>query len=480
LLDRNQAVQIKYRGEGLSELSTADTIADAQDEYTQPEHAIEDPPASFRGTLKYLGPSVIISATIVGSGEIILTASLGAAVGYTMLWWVLFSCWSKSILQAELARYIVLSGDTYLRAINRMPGKIRGPRKSFAWPVALGLIGFATGLTGLGGLIGGAGQAVVLFFPDVNPIPVVAVLAVLAAILLGSGSYRRLENVMLLFVMTFTVLTLTGAALMQGTEYAMQPADLAAGFRFEFSTTFAVLALAAYGYTGVNSGEISAYSYWCIEKGYPGRIGRFDDTPAWHARAQGWLKVLRADVWITLALLTCATIPFYFLGAGVLHALGERPEGNDTLLVLSHMFTETLGAWSLILFAVGAFSILYSSSLAAVAAGARYIPDYLIELGFMDRERLDLRRGIIRWYCILVPFIGLGFYAGFQRPVLMVTIAASYAAMMLPIQSGITMYLQAKRLPDSVRPGRSATALLRLTFVIQVILALAVVYFTIL
>ncbi|MDA1077262.1 MAG: Nramp family divalent metal transporter [Proteobacteria bacterium] len=456
-----------------------DSIADARDSYTQPENAHEEPPDNWRSTIKYLGPSVIISATIVGSGEIILTASLGAAVGFSMLWWVLFSCWSKSILQAELARYIVLSGDTYLRAINRIPGKIRGPRNDFSWPIGLGLLGFVTGLTGLGGLIGGSGQAVVIFFPELDPIPVVAGLAVLAAALLSSGSYRRLEQVMLMFVLTFTVLTVTGALLMQGTEYAMKPQDIIEGFKFEFSTTVAVLALAAYGYTGVNSGEISAYSYWCIEKGYPGRIGAFDDSPAWHRRAHGWLKVLRTDVWITLGLLTCATIPFYFLGAGVLHRLGVRPQGNDTLVALSQMFTETLGPWSLWLFAVGAFSILYSSSLAAIAAGARYIPDYLIELGFMSRDRLDLRHGIIRWYCLVVPFIGFGLYAGFQNPVLMVTIAASYAAIMLPIQSGITLYLQAKRLPESVRPKKPALYLLRCTFVVQLVLAFAVVYFTV-
>ena len=126
-------------------MDQSDSIAHAGDSYTQPKDALENPPKGWIETLKYLGPSVIISATIVGSGEIILTASLGAAIGYGMLWWVLFSCWSKSVLQAELARYIVLSGDTYLRAINRIPGKIPGPRNKFSWPVGLGLIGFFTG-----------------------------------------------------------------------------------------------------------------------------------------------------------------------------------------------------------------------------------------------------------------------------------------------------------------------------------------------
>ena len=190
--------------------------------------------------------------------------------------------------------------------------------------------------------------------------------------------------------------------------------------------------------------------------------------------------MLRTDIWITLLLLTCATIPFYFLGAGVLHAMGLRPAGSEAISALSYMFTETLGEWSLWLFAVGAFSILYSSSLASVAGGARFVPDYLIELGYLARDRLDVRQRIIQTYCLVVPFVGLGLYAGFQRPVLMVTIAASYAAIMLPVQCGITIYLQGKRLPAEVQPRWLAKWLLRITFAMQLVLALAVIYFTVL
>ena len=39
-------------------------------------------PANWRDRIKYLGPSLIISGSIVGSGEIILTSSLGAAAGF--------------------------------------------------------------------------------------------------------------------------------------------------------------------------------------------------------------------------------------------------------------------------------------------------------------------------------------------------------------------------------------------------------------
>ena len=103
-----------------------------------------------------------------------------------------------------------------------------------------------------------------------------------------------------------------------------------------------------------------------------------------------------------------------------------------------------------------------------------------MELGFIKREQVNIRYAIIRWYGLLVPFIGLLLYAGFQRPVLMVTIAGSFAAIMLPVQCGMTLYLQHKRLPQQVRPGKLAAGLLRVTFLFQLSMAIAVVYFVVL
>ena len=114
---------------------------------------IQPPPANWRARVKYLGPSLIISGSIVGSGEIILTSSLGAAAGFILLWWVLMSCWIKSLVQAELARYTIVSGDTYLRALNRLPGKLWGPRGPVGWPIWLGLIAFVPGVMGVSGIL---------------------------------------------------------------------------------------------------------------------------------------------------------------------------------------------------------------------------------------------------------------------------------------------------------------------------------------
>lgn len=440
---------------------------------------IRPPPAGWRERLRYLGPSVIISGSIVGSGEIILTSSLGAAAGFVLLWWVLFSCWIKSLIQAELSRYIVVSGDTYLRALNRIPGKLWGPRGKVSWTIWLGLLAFIPGVLGISGILGGAGQALTLLVPGLDSRLSTAIVGVLCTVILGSGGYRILEKVMLFLVMSFTAITLICAIAMQFTEYGVTPGDIAGGLMFEFPIEFLVLALAVYGYTGVNSGETSAYTYWCIEKGYPAYIGDQGDAN-WLTRARGWIGVLHMDVWLTLIILTFATLPFFILGAGVLHELGERPDGLETISVLSNMFTETLGDWALWLFGTGAFFILFSTTLAAIGGGGRFVPDYLIELGFFDRSDLDLRLKLIRIYVIVVPLLGIASYYFVQNPVVLVSIGAITGALFLPLQSGMTLYLQHTGLPRQIRPPLPVTIAIGVIFAIQLVLAAMVIRFVIL
>ena len=429
----------------------------SDDPYTIRPNATLAAPTSLGGRLRNLGPGIVVSGSIVGSGEILLTAGLGAAVGFVLLWWVLFSCWVKSLIQAELARYIVTSGDTYLRALNRLPGKLRFFNKErVAWPVWLGLVGFIPATLMAGGIIGGAGQALGLLLeplvPALNETAAALLATAMVMLILGTGAYVRLERAMVALVIAFTCATVISALLMQTTEWRATGADIASGLAFDFPLEHAVLALAMYGATGVASGEISAYTYWCVEKGYPSFIGRGDE-PGWLERAKGWMRVVQTDVWVTLIILTCATLSFYFLGAGVLHRIGERPAGAQTIAVLSRMYTETLGPWSFWLFTFGAFCILFSTSLSGIGAGSRGFPDLLVTLGFIPRRNLTLRRKWIAGYVVLMPLASCGLYLGFPHPVALVTFGATYGAFMLPLQSFLTFYLQRRHMDPRIRPG---------------------------
>ena len=459
----------------------------SDDPYTIQPGRTREPPTTLFGRLKSLGPGIVVSGSIVGSGEILLTAGLGAAAGFTLLWWVLFSCWIKSLIQAEIARYVVTSGDTYLRALNRMPGRIGlparrdgEPREPISWPIWLGLVGFFPGLLTAGGIIGGAGQALNLIL---EPLGVslggglATVLAgILVMLLLWTGRYSRIERILVVMVMSFSFATIVCALLMQSTEFRATVDDIVLGLQFDFPVEYIVLAIGMYGATGVASGEISAYTYWCVEKGYPSYVGGDPSDPGWVRRAKGWIRVVQMDVWVTLVLLTFATLAFYFLGAGVLNRLGLQPEGGETISVLANMYTSTLGPWSYWLFIFAAFFILFSTVLSGLGAGSRSFPDLLVTLGFIPRSNLALRRKWITGYIIAMPMISAAIYFAYQAPIPLVIFGATFGAFMLPVQAFVTLYMQRTRMDPRVRPKIWVAWCIGATFAVMSVLCAWYIY----
>ncbi len=82
------------------------------DNYIITHKSIKEPPVSFGSKLKFLGPGFILSASIVGSGELIATTVLGARAGFTAFWIIIVSCLVKVAIQLEFGKRAVISGET--------------------------------------------------------------------------------------------------------------------------------------------------------------------------------------------------------------------------------------------------------------------------------------------------------------------------------------------------------------------------------
>lgn len=452
-----------------------DRTQDIENPYARPPEAVIEPPQGFWQTIKYLGPGLLLVGSVVGSGEIILTTTLGAAVGFLMLWWMLISCWGKSMIQAELGRHTVSSGETVLQAFNHLPGKLPGPNGKISWFIWLWLINMIPGHLNGGGIYGGAGQAINLAFPFLESKWWTILLAVLAAVLIISGTYRFLEKLIVTMVMTFTLVTITCAIMLQYTEYAITWADFQGGLTFEFPAIAIAAALAAYGATGVTAGETMSYTYWCVEKGYARFTGVADDSPEWLHRAKGWIKVMQADVGLTLITLTCATVPFYMLGAGVLHKTGAKPNGLETLSVLSNMYTETLGAWAAWIFMIGAFFVLFSTVVGNLGAGSRAFADCMGVLGVIDPNNYKSRVRVRNIWAVVSPTVMSLSYFFIENPVWMLTIGGIASAMLAPIVAGGTIYLRYTHLDKRIAPTWKADSILWMSFIAMLILALFIV-----
>ena len=78
-----------------------------------------------------------------------------------------------------------------------------------------------------------------------------------------------------------------------------------------------------------------------------------------------------------------------------------------------------------------------------------------------------------------VPILGFLLYLFFQSPVALVTVAATVGALMLPVQSGVTLWLQRTHMDSRVRPGAVASITLWCVFFFQCTMALAVIRFVV-
>ena len=94
-----------------------------------------DPPHRFVDTIRMIGPGLILAGGLVGSGELVATTVLGAENGYRLLWLILVSCTIKTVVQNELGRYAIGTGETTLEAFNRVPGPLWVPKTPSAMMV---------------------------------------------------------------------------------------------------------------------------------------------------------------------------------------------------------------------------------------------------------------------------------------------------------------------------------------------------------
>ncbi len=400
-----------------------------------PVSEVQPAPTDLRGLLKQLGPGLILSAIIVGSGELIVTPKLGAEVGFTLLWFIVLGCLLKVFVQIELGRYAITRGRTTLEALNTLPG----PRPRVSWVLWVWLAMYVCLVPQVAGMLGGVATALQLGGVAVSLTAIAIAVGASCALLLVMGRYRFVETFSTVLVAAFTVATLVAVGALQFTPYAVTGAQVASGFTFELPANVAT-AFGAFGLIGVGASELLYYPYWCLEKGYGRKIGPDDGTPEWKARAAAWLRVMRIDAWTCFALYTTTTLAFYLLGAAVLHAKELRVESGAMIETLSFMYRDTFGEWSLWLFLGGAVAVLYSTIFCATASNARLFADGL-SLFKVKRYRDPEHR--VRWVkigCVLLPVAFVSVYLLVGNPVELVFWGAIAQGLMLPFLAGAALY----------------------------------------
>jgi hypothetical protein len=388
------------------------------------------------------------------------------------MWVIVLSCLIKPIVQAELGRYTIATGETGLAGFNLVPG----PRWKVNWIVwAWALMTLMTQLQ-IGAMFGGVSQVMFQLIPSI-PVNVWVLIffGITLALLLGGG-YERIEGLAMVKVGLFTLLTFLAAVVLTRMPQYFSWADVWQGFSFRLPGEGLSTAVAVFGITGVGASELFMYPYWCVEKGYARCAGKRDSSAEWRARAEGWIRVMHVDIFASMFIYTVATIAFYLLGAGILHGMGKVPAAKDMISVLSNIYTQTLGAWSLWIFYLGAIATLYGTIFAATAANSRVYADMFRLMGFFNHADYAARVRYRRGFVLFLTIFPVCLFMLVQSPVKMVVAGGVAQSLMLPIIGIGTLYLRHRHLPAEVRPSSWVTATLWLaTFVIVVLMAYYIV-----
>ena len=437
-----------------------------QDPYQLHPDAIEDPPNTFVAIFRRIGPGLILASAIVGSGELIATTVLGAENGYTLLWLVLVSCAIKVVVQNELGRYVIATGETTLEAFDRVPG----PRWRVSWVVWLWFVMVMMVMFAVGGMMGAISEVLNNIFPAISINVWVWIVNVVTVSLLVVGRYNLVEKVATGLVVVFTLLTVSCAVLLFKHPEYFSWTEVISGLSFHLPQGGFVTAVTVFGVTGVGATELVTYPYWCIEKGYARFTGRGENTAVWRNRAHGWIKVMGVDVLNSMVIYTLSTVAFYLLGAGILHGMGVVPQGAEMVNMLSNMYTATLGPWSRDLFLAGAVAVLYSTVFSATAAHSRLFADFLAILGVYDKRSYSARLSVTRVFVVILLLLPSLTFMFLQEPVLMVKIGGVSEALMLPVIGFSTIYLSRVHLPKAILPKGWITLGLWLTSAVMLVM----------
>jgi Mn2+/Fe2+ NRAMP family transporter len=176
------------------------------DAYHLTPEGIREPPEGWGPSLRYFGPGLILSASIVGSGELIATTTLGAQVGFAILWLVIFSTLVKVAVQIELARWTISTGEPALTGYDKVPPRFG----RVGWINILWAVVALSKLLQLGGIVGGVAVALSVLFPfggdplGFTSLLVWTIVVVVGSIaLLYSNKYSLVERGAILLVIVF-------------------------------------------------------------------------------------------------------------------------------------------------------------------------------------------------------------------------------------------------------------------------------------
>jgi len=291
------------------------------------------------GLLALIAPGFLVAATGVGAGDLATASFAGSQLGLAILWAVVVGGLFKFILTEGLARWQLVTGQTFLEGVAHRSGYIVG----WLFLPYLLLWSFFVG-SALMSACGITLHAMIPVFNNaVNGKIFFGILSSLTGLgLVLSGGFQLFEKVMGVCIgIMFITVVVTALLLWPGTTEVISglfiptiPDVHGAGI------TWTVALIGGVGGTLT----ILCYGYWIREKE---RMG----TDA--------IKICRIDLAVGYSMTILFGVAMVIIG----NTIEIEGRGASLLITLAEGLEKSLGFWGRWLFLIGAFSAIFSSLL---------------------------------------------------------------------------------------------------------------------
>jgi Mn2+/Fe2+ NRAMP family transporter len=422
-------------------------------------------PASLR---RYMGASVILAATAMGSGELIIWPFITTQVGIGLLWFMAIGFITQYFLNMEIERYTLATGETAVTGFTRfwMPWGIffiLGAILPNAWP------GWAT-----------SGATVLTFIFEWGegariPIAIIFLVAIGLALTLSPVIYQTLEKVqmvligiILLFVVVALFIATNGSA---WAAIVTEAPEGAANFFQSAQLIGAATLLGAIAFAGAGGANNLVQSNYIRDKqmGMGARIPQivspitgeeeaapslgymFETNEENMRRWRAWWRIANQEQLITF--LGLGLLITVVLSVLVYSTVGVQDLGRDLDFIRAEgdVLKEVIAPWFGTFFYIAGFVVLFSTNIGVVDYISRLTADslkvtFLRESTFWSESKIY---ATVAWFIIVAGSIIMLTVS--SQPLVLLIIASAGGGVVMFFYSGMLILLNRRALPEAVK-----------------------------
>ena len=414
---------------------------------------------------KVLGPSVLLLAGAIGSGEYVLWPYITSQVGLTLVWLTLLGVLTQYFLNMEIERYTLATGETAVTGFSRLwkPWGLLFVVMTivpWAWP------GWATGgTTTLSFALG--------FSEDAIPYITIGVLVLIGIILTVSPVvYQTVEKIQFFMVGLIVIFVVYAAFfLLGGDGYAA----LGRGFvevdkiPDGVSDIGAATLLGAIAFAGAGGALNLVQSNWVRDKGLgmgarlpkvvspftgeevaaptTGYFFRRDEENM--RRWNGWWKVANREQFITFFVIGAITL-FVFMTLTHVTVGTVTEESFAFINVQGEALGDAKGDWLSTTFWLIGSVVLFSTNLAVLDMVGRVTADVLKTGPLKDSATWTESKLYFVVVWLEIAFGSIILLSGVDQPIVLLVIASSLNGLVMFVYSCLLIQLNRGMLPREI------------------------------